>query len=1020
MKTGAFRRVLAVGAVAGLALVTTGAFVGGTTRAVVKQAAVRGVPSGQFWDAQGSDDETSLGPGLATVYEGNTDQTFLNLTRQAASLPETGNAWRNVGPFGGVVDIPGIGSGNELFGPVDGIGTAIAVDPTDASGNTAYLGTIGGLYKTTDGGRTIYNIVDGQLARDSIGAIAIDPTDSQTLYAGTGVSIFTVSDDAAGTGVYVSHDGGSTWSRPSSNTHGYGVNSIVVTPSGTVLAGTTYGLWRSTDHGASFQQIPIPDNATHTAPTSHPLGNWVTSVVVNPTNANEVTLAVGYAFGTKVYPSGEVVAPGNGLYRSTNDGATFSFLSSTTQLKWAGSSSDPVGRTSLSYSTVPGSKGLIWALVSDAGKTAGNHTCIDTPALPVCLDGNTGLNGLYRSADDGATWQLEGTAQTLATALGGTTSAAGYAISYAAGVQADYNNWVLADPEDPNRVYIGLEEAFTGEYHDPTGALPVPSMTWTAVEKYANACGFLTYFNTIPNNNGVACPSAVPEYGSTTTHPDQHSAAFAFTPTGIRMYSGNDGGWWVQDSHTVSDSTGLGYTGFDNGSWRSLALPATVLPWDVTRLQDGSFLLALQDNGVGHVRTTGGAYQVCGGDGVYVFPGANAQSYYCGIDGQTILATTDDMAHTINVTPASNATGATFLSPWTVDSSNPNHLLAAAGNVDETTQGPKSNTYDPTEEELLSSTWQTVFTPPKPPNAPWDSSAVFTSGPVSYVAFCSVCRPSLASGTADNATTVVSKVATNVKAGCKAAELSTSCWHMAASNGLPHEQVSGIAVDPSDLSTIYVSLRQFIVMGADPAITGDEKVMVSHDGGENFTDLSGNLPRADAHRIVLRDGQLYVATDVGVFTARAGSTQWKRFGSGLPQVNYRSMQLDPSGRYLTAGAYGRGGWVYDFGTPALTAVHTGTANGSATISQSSGARHAVGAAAPPGNGLAVTPVPGSPGARLDSRLASSHRQVSTPLFLIGLFLLVLSGSGAVGSWYRRGVSGPAGGGGGAGWVKRRG
>jgi len=37
-------------------------------------------------------------------------------------------------------------------------------------------------------------------------------------------------------------------------------------------------------------------------------------------------------------------------------------------------------------------------------------------------------------------------------------------------------------------------------------------------------------------------------------------------------------------------------------------------------------VLALQDNGVAHIRKNGTAYQVCGGDGVYVFPGANADS----------------------------------------------------------------------------------------------------------------------------------------------------------------------------------------------------------------------------------------------------------------------------------------------------------------------------------------------------------------------------------------------------------
>jgi hypothetical protein len=884
----------------------------------------RSAPPGQrssaYWSDQGDSDSAPLGTSLSTVYEGNTDQTFLNMVNAAQALPQASRPWTNVGPYNGVVDKPGIGSGNEGFGPVDGIGTAIAVDPSDRTGNTAYLGTIGGLYKTTDGGTTVTNITGGQWARDSIGAVSVDPSNPQNVYAGTGVSIFTLSDDAAGTGVYVSHDGGKTWARPAANTHGYGVNAISVGRDGTVLVGTTYGLWRSTDHGASFVAVSLPDNATHNGPAPRPLGNWVTSIVRNPTRNGEVTLAVGYGFGNKAYPDGEVIAPGNGLYRSTNDGATWSYMTSTSQMQSQLDTANFFGRTSLAYSPIAGNSNLMWALVADAGKSAGSHTCVDTPAVPVCIDGGSVLNGVYRSADDGATWQLEATPQTLATAFYGTTSGIGNAISYGPGVQGDYNNWILADPVDPNRVYIGLEEAFTGEYHGTSA-----STTWTAVEKYANVCGFFTYFNTIPNSNGISCPSTIPGYGSGTTHPDQHSAAFASTPNGFRLYAGNDGGWWSQNAHAVTDSTGVGYQGFENGGWASLGKPPTVLPWDVTRLQDGSYLLALQDNGVAHVLPDGTAYQVCGGDGVYVFPGPNAHSYYCGIDGQTILGTTDDMKTTITVAPVNNAVGASFLSPWTVDPTNPNHLLAAAGNVDETTAGMASNTYDPTEEVLLNSTWQTVFTPPAAPNTTnWDSSAVYSHGNVDYVAFCSPCRPSLATGTAADAQIVTDKIATNVRAGCTAAPDSTKCWHMAPSVGLPHEQISGIAVDPANPDTIYVSLRQFIVMGANPAVTGAQKVMVSYDGGASFTDITGNLPAVDAHRIEVRNGQLYVATDVGVFTTAAPAPKdpptWSRFDSGLPQVTYRSMKLDPTGQYLVAGAYGRGGWSYNFGTTSPAVV----------------------------------------------------------------------------------------------------
>lgn len=887
------------------------------------------VPSSQFWAAKHLENEPSKLVAPASTYQGNTDQDFLGYTRQAAALKETGHAWRNIGPYGGVVDVPGTGSGAEQFLPVAGIGTAIAADPHDPTGNTVYLGTHGGLFKSTDGGKHVQQLGAGQFARDSIGAVAVDPTDANTVYAGTGVSIFTLSDDAVGTGMYVSHDAGRTWTRPSANTHGYGINAVVVSPTGVVYVGTSYGLWVSRDHGASFQQVPLPDNATHNAPAPNKLGSWVTAVVLHPAKPNEVTVAVGYAFGKEKYADGTVLAPGNGLYRSTTGGmaGSFHYLDSTSQLTQRLASSDPFGRTALSYSHAPGGSDILWALVSDAGRTAGQH--IDTPVVnsPVSLDGATELNGLYRSADDGQTWSLQADTQTLTPTLGSTIGGL-YPLGYSVGVQASYNNWVNTDPKDPNRVYIGLEEAFQGEYRDPTGAAPTPTTTFTPIEKYANACGFLTYYNTIPNNNGVSCPQPIPAYGGGTTHPDQHSASFATLPGGgYRLYSGNDGGWFAQDAHALPD----GSTGFDNTSWRSLNSPATVLPWDVTRLQDGSTLLALQDNGVAHVRPDGTAYQVCGGDGVYVFPGKDAHSYYCGIDGQTILATTDDFKTTINASSA--ATGATFLSPWYVDPLDSNHLISAAADVEETTAGPASNTYDPTQEEQLSTTWTTVFTPGPAPHASWDSSAVTTRGNAAYDAFCSKCRPSLATGTAATPQVVIAKIATNVRAGCTAKPATSSCWHMAASIGLPHQQVGDIAIDPKNPRTVYVGLRQEIVQGTDPKVVGTQKVMVSHDAGEHFTDLSGNLPRADVHRLALRGSQLIAASDVGIFISQAGSSTWSRLGTGLPQVPFRSMRLDLTGRYLTAGAYGRGGWVYDFGSSAtgsstrtghLTPAATGT------------------------------------------------------------------------------------------------
>ncbi|HEV2685785.1 MAG TPA: hypothetical protein VGW79_04025, partial [Actinomycetota bacterium] len=172
---------------------------------------------------------------------------------------------------------------------------------------------------------------------------------------------------------------------------------------------------------------------------------------------------------------------------------------------------------------------------------------------------------------------------------------------------------------------------------------------------------------------------------------------------------------------------------------------------------------------------------------------------------------------------------------------------------------------------------------------------------------------------------------------CKAGEASTACWHMANGIGLPHQQISGIAVDPYDPKTIYVTLRQYLLLGADPARTGRQKVMVSHDAGNHFTDVTGDLPRADAHAIAWRDGSLIVANDVGIFISKAGSGRWHRLGKNLPQVPFRSMKLDQTGRYVLGGAYGRGAWVFDFGRKAAvsSAVVPGHVPAHATSSSSS-------------------------------------------------------------------------------------
>ena len=109
-----------------------------------------------------------------------------------------------------------------------------------------------GVFKSSDQGRTFQPTGLSGLA---VGALAIDPSNPQTLYAAPyGVPIFTATN---GRGVFKSVDAGATWS-PALDLQSYAFRSIVVDPhdGATVYASWTTGtVFRSTDAGATWTQI---------------------------------------------------------------------------------------------------------------------------------------------------------------------------------------------------------------------------------------------------------------------------------------------------------------------------------------------------------------------------------------------------------------------------------------------------------------------------------------------------------------------------------------------------------------------------------------------------------------------------------------------------------------------------------------------------------------------------------------------------------------------------------------------
>src|SRR6058998_129636 len=121
----------------------------------------------------------------------------------------------------------------------------------------------GGVWKSEDGGTTFKPVFDKQPVK-SIGAVALDPTNGQVMWVGTGES-WTRNSVSVGNGVYKSTDGGETWTNMGLPTTER-ISRIAINPkNGNVVyvcaPGALWsdspdrGLYRTTDGGRSWSQI---------------------------------------------------------------------------------------------------------------------------------------------------------------------------------------------------------------------------------------------------------------------------------------------------------------------------------------------------------------------------------------------------------------------------------------------------------------------------------------------------------------------------------------------------------------------------------------------------------------------------------------------------------------------------------------------------------------------------------------------------------------------------------------------
>ena len=274
--------------------------------------------------------------------------------RQATSYDPalfTEMRWRNIGPFRG--------------------GRTKAVDGIPSQPNVFYIGAVnGGVWKTTDYGRTWNPLFDGQ-PTGSIGALAIAPSDPNIIYVGSGEGMQRP-DLSTGDGIYKSTDGGKTWTHLGLR-DGQQIPQLIVDPKNpdrlfVAVLGHPYGpnqergVFRSLDGGRTFQKVLFKDENT-----------GAVDLAFDPVDPNIVYASL-WESRQAPWENGVWTGPGSGLFKSTDGGTTWRPLT-----KGLPTLAEGLGR--IGFTVAPSNRNRLFAVL-DAGTRA----------------------GIYRSDDAGETW----------------------------------------------------------------------------------------------------------------------------------------------------------------------------------------------------------------------------------------------------------------------------------------------------------------------------------------------------------------------------------------------------------------------------------------------------------------------------------------------------------------------------------------------------------------------------------------------------------------------------------------
>ncbi len=826
------------------------------------------------------------------------------------------------------------------YGKVTGRVTSVAIDPSDSTGNTVYLGTTGGgVWKSTDAAGTAASVQFAPLtdnlqaysanagssatASISIGALTVQPGGTGVVLAGTG-DPNDATDSYYGSGLLRSTDKGVTWTLVpqsddgvagkhsfagegfagfawSASTANLVVAAVSSSAEGAVVGASNVGasvrgLYYSTDAGSTWQMATIQDGTQTVQSASSDFtgyeGNAVTSVVWNPLR-KRFYAAVRF----------------HGYYESS-DGRTFTRLAV----------QPGVGLTALACPVRANAAGLSTCPIF-RGALAAQPVSGDLFALTV--DANNGDTGLYQDvcASTGTAcisntvlWAKKLVSTPLETTSG--TILQGDSTLALAAVPA-----ATALSMTDTLLLAGTGDIFRCKLSD------------------ANGCALR---NTTNATTTCATPAMVA--------PAQHGIAFQTNTTNTAaplLFFGNDGGLWRSTdgvNQQAAPCSADDATHFDNlnGALGSLA---EVNGLSSHPTDGGIALVALGALGsaasttsstTASVQTVWTQMGTGYGGGVAIDQAAPANWFVQSGTGIALHACTKgtsctaaDFAGTAAIGTAQvNSDLALQDAPFLLDPALNTNVLVGTCRI---YRGPASG----------GSAWSSANAISAPLTGPANStcsdanglirslaaggatvltSAAQTSGsPVLYAGLAGAND----GGTAAFGGRIFRTSAANLANGATQwTDLSQGTVTNDTANGgrfnpLAYD-VSAISVDPQDATglTVYATIAGF----------DTPSVYRSTNGGSAWTNVTANLPSAPANAVIVDPNNrevVYVALDTGVYVttditacATANAQCWSVYGTALPNAPVTTLVASTAfavpgsttSGVLRAGTYGRGIW----------------------------------------------------------------------------------------------------------------